>query len=49
MSRPQKIHQPLPFSFNQVLAAVGMRSDMKPGNRKPAPKPRKARADKKSK
>jgi hypothetical protein len=23
MSRPQKIHPPLPFSFNQVLAAVG--------------------------
>jgi hypothetical protein len=23
MSRPQKIHPPLPFTFNQVLTAVG--------------------------
>jgi hypothetical protein len=30
MSRPQKIHPPLPFSFNQVLSAVAAGKGIKP-------------------
>jgi hypothetical protein len=35
MSRPQKIHPPLPFSFNQVLATVGSGAGTKPPASKP--------------
>jgi len=38
MSRPQKIHPPLPFSFNEVLKTVGEGKGMKKGKPKAAKK-----------
>jgi hypothetical protein len=40
MSRPQKLHPPLPFTFNQVLAEVGRGN----GVSKPLPKSKPQRA-----
>jgi hypothetical protein len=45
MSRPQKMHQPLPFSFNQILSAIGAGN----GVEKPLPKTQPATKDSKTK